>query len=213
MPRKSIGQRASPPGRHHSVTVGGIIQESRAALSRYTRAASSESAGKEVLREARSYYSAPILVLSARDGEAEKIEALDLGADDYVEKPFAIGELLARLRTALRHRNGGAVEHKLVEAGRKAQVPPLPLAGEGRGEGRRPYQHRRRPLSSRRMRSIRPRALRATPRRTARSTESRKRQKGFAFTRCSPSRISHLLLLIDPSCRAIHASSLSESNA
>ena len=169
--------------------------------------------GKEVLREARSYYSAPILVLSARDGEAEKIEALDLGADDYVEKPFAIGELLAQLRTALRHRNGGAVETKLVEAGRKAHVPPLPLAGEGRGEGRRPYQHRRRPLSSRRMRSIRPRALRATPRRTARSTESRKRQKGFAFTRCSPSRISHLLLLIDPSCRAIHASSLSESNA
>jgi two-component system, OmpR family, KDP operon response regulator KdpE len=73
--------------------------------------------GKEVLREARSFYSAPIIVLSARDREAEKIEALDLGADDYVEKPFAIGELLARLRTALRHRNGGAIETKFVEAG------------------------------------------------------------------------------------------------
>ena len=73
--------------------------------------------GKEVLRQARGFYSAPIVVLSARDREAEKIEALDLGADDYVEKPFAIGELLARLRTALRHRNGGAVETQLVEAG------------------------------------------------------------------------------------------------
>ena len=46
----------------------------------------------------------PIIVLSARDREAEKIEALDLGADDFVNKPFGIGELMARLRTALRHR-------------------------------------------------------------------------------------------------------------
>src|SRR5579862_6654424 len=66
--------------------------------------------GKETLRDARSYYSAPIIVLSARDREAEKIAALDLGADDYVEKPFAIGELLARLRAALRHRAGGAAQ-------------------------------------------------------------------------------------------------------
>jgi two-component system KDP operon response regulator KdpE len=62
--------------------------------------------GRQVLVEARKFTSAPILVLSARDREAEKIAALDLGADDYVEKPFAIGELLARLRTALRHRGG-----------------------------------------------------------------------------------------------------------
>jgi two-component system KDP operon response regulator KdpE len=66
--------------------------------------------GKDVLAEARKFYSAPILVLSARDREAEKIAALDLGADDYVEKPFAVGELLARLRTALRHRAGGATQ-------------------------------------------------------------------------------------------------------
>jgi two-component system, OmpR family, KDP operon response regulator KdpE len=45
----------------------------------------------------------PIIIVSARDREAEKIEALDLGADDYVNKPFGIGELLARIRTALRH--------------------------------------------------------------------------------------------------------------
>ena len=55
----------------------------------------------------------PIIILSARDQETEKIAALDLGADDYVEKPFGIGELTARMRTALRHRikaDGGLTE-------------------------------------------------------------------------------------------------------
>jgi two-component system KDP operon response regulator KdpE len=60
--------------------------------------------GKEVLAKARAFYPGPILILSARDRETEKIDALDLGADDYVEKPFGIGEFLARLRVALRHR-------------------------------------------------------------------------------------------------------------
>ncbi len=59
--------------------------------------------GKEVLREIRKFSQTPVVILSARDREAEKIEALDLGADDYVEKPFGIGELTARLRAALRH--------------------------------------------------------------------------------------------------------------
>jgi two-component system KDP operon response regulator KdpE len=59
--------------------------------------------GQDVLVEARTMYQGPILILSARDRETEKIEALDRGADDYVEKPFGIGELLARLRAALRH--------------------------------------------------------------------------------------------------------------
>jgi two-component system KDP operon response regulator KdpE len=58
--------------------------------------------GKEVLRRAREFYAGPIIVLSARDKEAEKIAALDLGANDYVEKPFGVGELLARLRAGLR---------------------------------------------------------------------------------------------------------------
>jgi len=71
--------------------------------------------GKEVLAEARKFTSAPILVLSARDREAEKIAALDLGADDYVEKPFAIGELLARLRAALRHRAGSAAQSTHIQ--------------------------------------------------------------------------------------------------
>ena len=64
--------------------------------------------GKDVLREARAFSRAPNIILSARDREAEKIMALDAGANDYVEKPFGIGELMARLRVAMRHAVGGA---------------------------------------------------------------------------------------------------------
>jgi two-component system, OmpR family, KDP operon response regulator KdpE len=60
--------------------------------------------GKEVIAKLRRWSQVPIIILSARDQEAEKIAALDLGADDYVQKPFGIGELTARMRTALRHR-------------------------------------------------------------------------------------------------------------
>lgn len=60
--------------------------------------------GKAALAQARAFYDGPVLILSARDRETEKIDALDAGADDYVEKPFGVGELLARLRVALRHR-------------------------------------------------------------------------------------------------------------
>ncbi|MBV9811163.1 MAG: response regulator, partial [Acetobacteraceae bacterium] len=59
--------------------------------------------GQEALRRLRAFSAVPVIVLSARDREADKIEALDNGADDYVEKPFGVGELLARIRTALRH--------------------------------------------------------------------------------------------------------------
>jgi two-component system KDP operon response regulator KdpE len=60
--------------------------------------------GKDVIRQVRGWSDVPIIVLSARDRETEKIEALDLGADDFVNKPFGVGELMARMRTALRHR-------------------------------------------------------------------------------------------------------------
>ena len=60
--------------------------------------------GREALIKARAFYDGPIVILSARDKETEKIDALDAGADDYVEKPFGVGELLARLRVAMRHR-------------------------------------------------------------------------------------------------------------
>ena len=59
--------------------------------------------GLEVIRRIREWSPMPILVLSARTHEKSKIEALDAGADDYLTKPFGVGELLARLRVALRH--------------------------------------------------------------------------------------------------------------
>jgi two-component system KDP operon response regulator KdpE len=62
--------------------------------------------GSEVLRRFRTWSEIPVIVLSVRAGQDEKIRALDAGADDYVQKPFAIGELLARIR-AVRRRAGG----------------------------------------------------------------------------------------------------------
>jgi two-component system KDP operon response regulator KdpE len=59
--------------------------------------------GLEVTRQLREWTSVPIIVLSARNQEQDKVAALDLGADDYVTKPFGVGELLARIRVALRH--------------------------------------------------------------------------------------------------------------
>ena len=58
--------------------------------------------GQEVIPRLRAFTAVPIIVLSARDGEMAKVAALDAGADDFVEKPFALSELLARLRAALR---------------------------------------------------------------------------------------------------------------
>jgi two-component system KDP operon response regulator KdpE len=62
--------------------------------------------GLEVIQRLREWFRQPILVLSARDRENDKVGALDLGADDYLTKPFGIGELLARLRVMERHRLG-----------------------------------------------------------------------------------------------------------
>lgn len=65
--------------------------------------------GMEVIRQVRSYTSIPIIVISARTQEKEKVTALDLGADDYITKPFGSSELMARIRTALRHGSRAAV--------------------------------------------------------------------------------------------------------
>jgi two-component system KDP operon response regulator KdpE len=59
--------------------------------------------GVDVIRRIRAWSRVPILVISARGQEADKVNALDAGADDYVSKPFGVGELLARMRVALRH--------------------------------------------------------------------------------------------------------------
>ena len=67
-----------------------------------------DATGTDVARELRTWTDVPIIVVSAVGDEDEKIAALDAGADDYVTKPFAIGELLARLRAALRRVTAGA---------------------------------------------------------------------------------------------------------
>jgi two-component system, OmpR family, KDP operon response regulator KdpE len=73
--------------------------------------------GKDVIARVREWSDVPIVILSARDREAEKIEALDLGADDYVNKPFGVGELMARMRTALRHRMQRRAETPVLRVG------------------------------------------------------------------------------------------------
>ena len=95
--------------------------------------------GKDVIRQARRWSDVPIIVLSAREREVEKIEALDLGADDYVNKPFNVGELLARMRAALRHHMQrkaeipvlhigdveiDAVRHRVTRAGAEVKLTP-----------------------------------------------------------------------------------------
>ncbi|HEY7669635.1 MAG TPA: response regulator [Hyphomicrobium sp.] len=95
--------------------------------------------GKDVIRQVRQWTDVPIVVLSAREREAEKIEALDIGADDFVNKPFGVGELMARLRTALRHRAEqqgetpvlrigeieiDAIRHRVTRAGSDIKLTP-----------------------------------------------------------------------------------------
>lgn len=73
--------------------------------------------GKAVIRAIRQTSQIPIIVISARHQEAEKIASLDEGADDYVNKPFEIGELMARVRAALRRAGGIANENSIFESG------------------------------------------------------------------------------------------------
>jgi two-component system KDP operon response regulator KdpE len=97
--------------------------------------------GIEVIRRIRAWSPMPIVVLSARAREQAKIEALDAGADDYVTKPFGVGELLARVRVALRHasrsRAGGTTpvrlgdveldleRRRVIRAGREIHLTPI----------------------------------------------------------------------------------------
>lgn len=62
--------------------------------------------GMKILKEVRAWSNMPIIVVSARDHEKDKVEALDMGADDYITKPFGTSELLARIRAAIRHFRG-----------------------------------------------------------------------------------------------------------
>ena len=73
--------------------------------------------GLDVCRELRLWFAGPILVLSVRDGDEDKIAALDLGADDYLTKPFSTGELLARVRALLRRTATGDATPSLIVVG------------------------------------------------------------------------------------------------
>lgn len=74
--------------------------------------------GVEFIRDLRGWSELPVLVLSARARESDKIDALDAGADDYLVKPFGVGELLARVRAMLRRRlKGTELAHSVVEFG------------------------------------------------------------------------------------------------
>jgi two-component system, OmpR family, KDP operon response regulator KdpE len=73
--------------------------------------------GLDATRQLREWTTTPIIVLSARGQEQDKIAALDAGADDYLTKPFSVGELLARMRVALRHRASGGEAPLLFEVG------------------------------------------------------------------------------------------------
>lgn len=71
--------------------------------------------GIDLLKILRKRMHLPIIIISARNNEEEKVKALDLGADDYVTKPFGTNELLARIRTALRHQNVQAESVSVIE--------------------------------------------------------------------------------------------------
>lgn len=98
--------------------------------------------GLEVIKRLREWYRRPIIILSARGQENDKVNALDAGADDYVHKPFGVPELMARVRVALRHGSGGAGDaaseevvagaltidlkrHEVRRAGQPVRLTPL----------------------------------------------------------------------------------------
>lgn len=76
--------------------------------------------GLEVIRKIRTISDLPIIVVSARDQDTEKVEALDAGADDYLTKPFSVNELLARIRVALRH--AGTLKTETVQVHKVAEL-------------------------------------------------------------------------------------------
>ena len=100
-------------GDGYTVEVATCAAQARAALEKMEFSAMlldlglPDADGLELLRELRQRYGLPVIVVSARTHEGDKVAALDLGADDYIEKPFGTSELLARIRTAIRHTRTG----------------------------------------------------------------------------------------------------------
>jgi two-component system KDP operon response regulator KdpE len=88
--------------------------------------------GLEVIRLLREWTKVPIIILSVREQEQDKIRALDEGAEDYVTKPFSMGELIARIRVALRHQSVGKDEPVLVLGGLTIDLAHRKVAAEGK---------------------------------------------------------------------------------
>jgi len=90
--------------------------------------------GVQLVHEIRKQYATPVIVVSARYQETLKIELLDAGADDYLTKPFSVGELLARMRVALRHRGtslaAAVTQHQLEDLSVDLTTRTVQLAGE-----------------------------------------------------------------------------------
>jgi two-component system KDP operon response regulator KdpE len=99
--------------------------------------------GIDLTRALRGWTRAPIIVLSARGREEDKVSALDAGADDYLTKPFGVNELLARLRVALRHASAGPEEPAVVEAGPlRIDLPRREVTIDGREARLTPIEFR-----------------------------------------------------------------------
>jgi len=98
--------------------------------------------GHEVLRELRQWSAVPVIMLTVRAGEAEKVAALDAGANDYVTKPFGVQELMARIRVLLRQSGGATPEEIVFDDGRlhvNLALREVTLAGEPAGLSRKEY--------------------------------------------------------------------------
>jgi len=101
--------------------------------------------GVEVVKRIREWSAMPVIVLSARATETDKVAALDAGADDYVTKPFGLGELLARMRVAMRHAQAGGSQDKsgvFSAAGLKVDLPHRRVFREGTEVHLTPIEYR-----------------------------------------------------------------------
>lgn len=100
--------------------------------------------GLELIRDVRGWSPVPIIVLSARIDEADKIAALDAGADDYLTKPFGIGELLARVRAALRrqHKAGGEPSARIAFGKVEVDLHKRTVQRDGQGVHLTPTEYK-----------------------------------------------------------------------
>ncbi len=125
-------------GHGYAIAEAGTVAEAISAIARVHPSAVlldlglPDGDGLTVLRAIPAENRPPIIVLSARGQEGDKVAALDAGADDYLTKPFGAGELLARIRVALRHRAGPAVDEVITVGAIRIDQPRHAVTVEGR---------------------------------------------------------------------------------